>query len=172
MKKISLKKIATCGVLSGLALISFVIESALPPLFIPGARLGVSNVFILLSAILLGSPYAVFTLIIKTVLGSVFSGNMSALLYSLPSGLVALFIELLLINKARKLSIPAVSLVGAVINNVIQNVVFCLITSTWDYLTYSSYLMLIGLASGLFVGFAVYLVIKLVPNSVYDKINQ
>ena len=172
MKKISLKKIATWGVLSALALISFVIESALPPIFIPGARLGVSNIFILLSAILLGSPYAVFTLIIKTVLGSIFAGNISSLLYSLPSGLVALTIELILINKARKLSVTAISLIGAVINNVSQHVVFCLITSTWDYLTYSPYLMLIGAISGLFVGFAVYLVIKLVPNSVYDKINQ
>ena len=172
MKKISIRKIATCGLLSAFALLSFLLEGLFPPLFIPGARLGISNVFILLSAIFLGSPYAVFTLLIKTVLGSIFAGNISSLIYSLPAGIIALAIELLILNKTKSFSILAISMLGAVINNILQNVSFCLVTNVWGFMAYTPYLALIGCVAGTFIGFMVYLVIKFVPTSVYDKINQ
>ena len=172
MKKLSVRKLTTCGLLSALALLSFMLESLFPPLFIPGARLGVSNVFILLSAIFLGSPYAVFTFLVKTILGSVFAGNISSLLYSLPAGAISLAIELVLLNKTKAFSVPAISMLGALLNNILQNVTFCLITNVWGFMAYSPYLALIGVVSGSFVGFVVYLVVKFVPISVYDKINQ
>jgi heptaprenyl diphosphate synthase len=172
MRGISLKKIACAGLLSALALISFMLESLLPPLFIPGARLGVSNIFILLSAVILGTPYAVFTLLIKTVLGSVFSGNISSLLYSLPAGVISLVIELVLLKKTNLFSLPAISMLGGLINNILQNTTFCLVTGVWDFMAYSPYLVLIGAIAGLFIGFTVHLIVKILPNTVYDKINQ
>ena len=167
-----IKKITACALLSALALVSFVIESLFPPLFIPGARIGVSNIFILFTAILLGAPYAYFALIAKTVLGSLFAGNLSAILYSLPAGAVALTIELLALFITDRVSLPAISIVGAVISNAVQNVVFCLITGVWDYMTYLPYLTLLGVLSGAVVGFAVYLVVKILPQSVHDRINK
>lgn len=172
MKTLTLKKTVLAGLFSALALISFVIESLFPPLFIPGARLGISNVFVLLSAVILGSPYAMFTLVIKTVLGSVFSGNVFSIIYSLPAGAVSLAIELLLLKKIKRFSMPAISLVGAVVNNVLQNVTYCFVSGFWGFMVYSPYLIAIGSLAGLFIGFTVHLTIKLIPESVYDKINQ
>ena len=164
------KKLVFSALLSALALISFLLESLLPPLFIPGARIGLSNVFILLSLIILGTPYAFITLIIKIVLGSVFSGNLSTVLYSLPAGLISLSIQALLIKKVKLFSLPAVSVTGAVLSNAVQNTVFCLITGLWEYFLYLPYLSLLGVLSGLIIGFTVYFAIKFLPVKIYDKI--
>lgn len=161
-------KISLCGILSAAALVSFTLESLFPPILLPGARLGLSNVFILLTAILLGGRYACAALVIKTVLGSVFGGNVSAILYSLPSGAVALAAELLLLYFT-KVSVVAISVCGSVINTTLQNLTFCLITDAAEYLAYLPYLSLISLASGLLVGFAVYLAIKKSPVDRFIK---
>lgn len=153
-------KIALCGLFSALGCIAFIIEGLFPPLFIPGARLGISNVFILLATIILGGKYGFITLVIKVFLGSLFSGNLSAMLYSLPSGLIALIVEYILLKFTTNISVLAISVCGAVINVSLQNVVFCIVTKTSQYLVYLPYLALIGVVSGLAVGFTVYLIIK------------
>lgn len=159
MKKTTLK-IALCGLFSALGTIAFVLEGLFPPLIIPGARLGISNVFILLATIILGGGYGLATLVIKVFLGSLFSGNLSAILYSLPAGLISLAIEYILLKFTTKLSVLSISVCGAVINVSLQNVVFCLVTKTSQYLIYLPYLALTGVISGLAVGFIVYLVVK------------
>ena len=160
MKKLTLRKITTCGILTSFAVIAFTLENLFPPLFIPGARMGISNVFILLSALLLGSVYGYATLIVKILLGSIFSGNVSSVLYSLPAGLISLTLELALICWTKKVSIIAGSISGAVVNVTLQNTVFCLVTGASEYLAFLPYLASIGIVSGCIVGFAVYLSIK------------
>lgn len=160
MKNLTLKKIAFCGILSSLAILSFILESLFPPLILPGARMGISNVFILLSAILLGSVYGYATLIIKVTLGSIFSGNISAIMYSLPAGLISLTVELALFLWLKKASIIATSVAGATINVTIQNVVFCFVTSSTEYLSFLPYLSLIGIIGGLAVGFIILLILN------------
>lgn len=172
MKVLPLKKIAVTGILTAFALIAFVIENLFPPIFIPGARLGISNVFVLMALILCGIKYSFFTLVIKAVLGAVFSGNISSVLYSLPAGVIALTIQVLLFVLSVKFSIVAISALGSVINSTLQNFTFCIITGTTEFLVYLPYLALIGLVAGLFVGFAVYIVIKAFPKDLYERIND
>ena len=160
-------KVTLCAILSALGTIAFTIEGLFPPLFLPGARLGVSNIFILLAAIILGGKYAFITLMVKTVLGSLFAGNLSMILYSLPAGAIALTVELIIIYIIRKTSVVAVSVGGAVINTTVQNVIFCLITGASEYLAYLPYLALISVVSGLFVGFAVYLILRYLPRKYF-----
>lgn len=159
--KISLK-ISLCGILTAAALITFMIESLFPPIILPGAKLGLSNIFILLTAIILGGRYAFISLALKTILGSVFSGNVSAIMYSLPSGAIALTVELVLLYLTKS-SIIAISVCGSVINTTIQNLTFCLITDASEYLAYLPYLSIISILSGVLVGFTVYLIVKKLP---------
>lgn len=165
------KKIALTALLSAFSLITFVIEGLLPPLFLPGARLGLSNVFILLTVIVLGWQYAFAALIIKTVLGSLFAGNISAIMYSIPAGTISLTLQILLLYFTKRISVIAISVCGSVINTIVQNVVFCIITNTTAYLAYSPYLALIGVLSGTIVGFIIYLIVKKLPVGVLFK-NQ
>ncbi|MBE5749415.1 MAG: Gx transporter family protein [Clostridiales bacterium] len=156
-------KISLCSLLSAFALIAFVLEGLFPPLFLPGARMGLSNVFILVAIYFLGAKYALVVLVIKTVLGSLFGGNISAVMYSLPSGLIALTIELVLIYFTKRVSIVAISVFGSVINVTAQNLIFCLVGESIEYLSYIPYLALIGIIAGVVVGFTVYLAVKKIP---------
>ena len=167
MKSLLTRKIAISAMLTALALIAFIIESLLPPLIIPGAKLGLSNFFILLSLVLLGYKYGFFVLIIKIVLGSLFSGNISTMMYSLPAGLASFIIEAILLNYASKFTIVSISIFGAIVNILVQNMVFCLVTGAWAYLIYSPYLALCGTLSGLIIGLILLLTVKKLPLSKY-----
>ena len=169
MKNLSVRKITTCAVLSSLALISFMLENLLPPLILPGARLGLSNIFILLSAIVLGWGYGYATLLVKVTLGSIFAGNFSAILYSLPAGLLSLSLELVLILVIKRFSLVATSIAGATLNITVQNLVFCLIPGYQEYLSYLPYLSIIGIGSGLVVGLVTHLIIKKINFSFLNK---
>lgn len=156
------KRITLCGIFSALACIAFMIENLFPPLIIPGAKLGLSNLFVLLSLVFLGKGYAFITLGVKVTVASLFSG-LSAIMYSLPAGTLALMAEIFLIYTL-KTSLVAASVAGAVVNSTVQNAVFCIITKTLEYLVYLPYLALIAIIAGLAIGFALFLTIKKLPD--------
>ena len=164
MKNKLIKKITLTAMLSTLALLSFMLENLLPPVFFVGARLGLSNIFILISLIVLGPLYGFGAMLVKVILGSIFSSNPSIIIYSLPSNFLALTIEYLLIRLKGKFSIVSISIAGACVSTIIQNVIFCLITGSTEYFIYSPYLLLIAVGGGLIVGLTVYLIIKFIPT--------
>lgn len=156
-------KFALAGVLCALSLISFLLENLFPPIFIPGARMGISNLFILLAAILCGVWYGAGALIIKCVLGSVFSGNFSALMYSLPAGIVGYVAEVCAIYLTRKTSVLSASVLAATLNSAVQNIMFCAVTGSAAYIVYLPYLTIIGAASGALVGVAATIILRRLP---------
>lgn len=168
----SVKKIALCGVLTAFAAIAFILESLFPPIILPGARMGISNAFILLTTIFLGYKYAFFALVSKILIGSIFSGNLSSILYSLPAGLISLTVQCLLLFKTKSVSVIATSITGAVVNTTVQNTVFCLVTNTLEYLYYLPYLAFIGVISGLIVGLIVYFSVKYVPTKIWGQYRR
>jgi heptaprenyl diphosphate synthase len=172
MRKDISRKITITAVLSALSTLAFMLESLFPPLIIPGARMGLSNVFILFTVIVVGYRYGFIVMIVKIILGSTFSGNLSAILYSLPAGLMSCAIQVCLVHFTKNVSLLAISVFGAVVNSVIQNVVFCLVTKTWEYLSYVPYLSLVAIISGLIVGFATYLLIKKIPLKFIAETNN
>ena len=140
------------------------IENLFPPIFVPGARIGISNIFILLTLVILGAPWGFAALVIKCVLGSLFSGNLFAIVYSLPSGAIALAIETVLLLFTKNVSVVAISVAGAVINATAQNATYCIIAESPYLMSYLPYLVGVGVVGGLIVGFAVYLIIKILPK--------
>lgn len=170
MKKETTKKIALCGILSAFACIAFMIENLFPPLFIPGAKLGLSNLFVLLALLMLGVKYAFFSLFAKVLVSCFFAGFASAM-YSLPAGTLALTAEILLIY-AVKTSLPCASVTGSVINVTVQNSIFCLIAGTPEYLVYLPYLATIAAITGFAVGTALFFTIKRLPEkNVQEDVN-
>ena len=91
------KKIATLSVLTGLSLVTFIIEGLFPPLGIPGAKMGLSNIFSL-TALIIYSPWEAFVVVaVRTLLGAIYAGNVSALMYSFTGGVVSMAVSSLLI---------------------------------------------------------------------------
>lgn len=165
------KKIAVLAILTALSLITFIIESLLPPMFIPGAKPGLANVFSF-AALIMYSPVEAFIVVgLRTVLGAVFAGNFSALMYSFTGGVVSMALSSVLMYCAfPKISVFAVSVAAAVAHNVTQNCVFAILSGTTLAFAYMPYLALLGVVSGAIVGAVTMLVFKGVPQNVFEKV--
>ena len=167
-KYFSAKRIATLAVLCAMGLIMFMVESLFPPLILPGAKMGLSNIFSMLTLFLLGPTEAFVLVIIRTVLGSMFTGNMSTLMYSLTAGVVSVVVSSALVQFAYpRVSIVAISVVSAIMHNVTQNVVFCLVSNTPEMFSYMPWLALLGILAGVIVGFAVWFILKAIPTRTF-----
>lgn len=164
------KKIATLGILTALSLITFLIENLFPPILIPGAKLGLANAFSLV-ALVLYSPLEAFAVVgVRTLLGAIFAGNVSALMYSFTGGVVSMAVSSILLYSVHpRLSLVAVSVTAAVFHNFTQNAVFVLVSQTPLAFGYAPYLMLIGILSGAIIGVTVTLIFKQVPTNVFKK---
>ena len=163
-------RIALVALLTAVSLIVFVVENAFPPLILPGAKLGLANLFTLLALVILTPIDALFIFLIRAVLGNIITGNPSALLYSIPAGLIALAVSAVLVRLCMdKISIVAISVASAVIHNVVQNLVFCLTSGSTAVLSYTPYLALLGVLSGVIVGLTSYFILRYLPKSIYEK---
>ncbi len=168
-KRFTGKKIALLGILAGLGLIAFMLESLIPVPFLPGAKLGFANIFSLLALLLYGLPEALIVVTVRTVLGSLFAGNVSMLLYSLTAGLVSTCVSRLLLCALPRVSFLCVSVAGAIVHNLVQLFVYCALTGTALLFVYSPYLCLIGAGAGVVVGLAVTFVLKALPARLFAQ---
>ena len=163
-------RIALVALLTAASLIVFVVENAFPPLILPEAKLGLANLFTLLALVILTPIDALFIFLIRAVLGNIITGNPSALLYSIPAGLIALAVSAILVRSCMdKLSIVSISVASAVIHNVVQNLVFCLTSGSTVVLSYTPYLAMLGVLSGVIVGLTAYFILRYLPKSIYEK---
>lgn len=166
--RLTVRKISFLGLLIALALVMYIIENLVPSFWIPGAKLGLSNIFTLLCIILLGLPETIILVSLRTTLGCLITGNMSALPYSLIAGLVACVIGWIILTfLVPKFSIVSCSVCMAIVHNIIQTLVFCLITQSLSTINILPYLALLGFLSGLIVGIVSYLLVTKVPNSIF-----
>jgi len=167
----SARRLAYLSVITAMGLITFMIESLFPPLFIPGAKMGLSNIFSMLALFTLGPVDALIVVLVRTTLGSVFMGNISTLLYSMSAGIVSVLVSALLVQFVYpRVSIVAISVVSAVMHNLTQNVVFCLVSNTPQMFSYMPWLALLGVVAGLVVGFAVWLILRSIPVKIFASV--
>lgn len=167
--KFAAKKIAVLAIFIALSLITFIIENQFPPMFVPGARMGLANIFSF-AALIMYSPVEAFIVVaVRTGLGAVYAGNVSALLYSFTGGVVSMAISsLLMYTVYPRISVMAVSILAAVAHNITQNIVFVLLTDT-STITLIPYFILVGILSGAIVGAVILLIFKKIPLSVFEK---
>lgn len=163
------KRIAFLGILVSAALLTFMLENLLPPLVLPGAKLGLSNIFTLLTLILLSPFEALTLLLVRTVLGCLLVGNPFAITYSLSAGLISLALGIILIKFLPKISVVSISVACAVIHNIVQIIVFCLLNDTMRLISYMPYLALLGILSGAVTGMAVYFIIHKIPLNFFNR---
>ncbi len=153
------KKISVLALLTGAGLIAFLLEALLSPL-LPGTKLGISNLFSLLALSLYGLREAFLVITARTVLGSLFAGNPSLLLYSFPAGVAGILAARLLLPRA---STVAASVASAVVHNLTELTIFILLTGT-DLLAYAPFLILSGVLSGAFVGLCAVVAFRRLPR--------
>ncbi len=146
------KKLVVTAILAAVALGVYVLESQIPaPIPVPGVKLGLANIVTLAAMILLGRKQAFAMLLIRLLLGSMFSGGFSALLYSLAGGVFAFAVMAVLFNM---LPIWVISVLAAIAHNLAQLVVAVLVTGTPGLFWYGPALLLAAIVTGAFTGLA------------------
>ncbi len=138
--------------MTALALIIFVIELQIPnPVPIPGVKLGLANVITVFAVYHYRARDVLLIVLSRILLGSFFNGNVMSLMYSLAGGILCLAGMLGLKRILTERLIWICSVFGAVLHNIGQIAVACLIGGL-GLLAYFPFLLVSGCIAGAFTG--------------------
>jgi len=170
----SVKRLTRSAVLTAVALTIFMIELQIPSLVpIPGVKLGLANIVTVYAIFVLGPADAAAILFARILLGSVFSGNMMALMYSIAGGVMCYLVMVLLRKLFTKKQIWICSVLGSIAHNIGQICVAVIVTSTKEIIYYLPVLLISGIIAGSFTGICAQTLIfkigKLLPQYSIDK---
>lgn len=160
-------RVTLAAALAALALIFSYIEAIIPfNAGMPGVKLGVANLVILISLYTLGFRYTfAINLVRILVAGLLFNGFFGAM-YSLSGGILSLLVMFGL-KKTGRFSQTGVSMAGGVAHNTGQLLIAVLIVSNIKLFVYFPVLLFSGLISGFFIGILTYLIRKRLPKSLF-----
>lgn len=157
-----IKDVVYTSLLVAMALAVSLIERMIPlPVAIPGAKLGLSNMVILVTLILFGFTRGMIVATLKSVLLMMIIGFGPSFIYSFVGAIfstITMWIALELFNRRIRLfSIIGVSIIGAVSHNVAQlSAAAYILKSLLVYSYFLPVLTLIAIATGYFVGLGSY----------------
>ncbi len=148
-----IKKLVLTAILCAAALTIFVIEAQIPvPVPLPGVKLGLANIITLFALILLDTKSAFAILLVRILLGSLITGQVMAIPYSLSGGLCCLALEAIMYKKMGRNFICEISISGAVVHITAQIICAALITQTLSVFLYLPPLIIVSVITGLFCG--------------------
>lgn len=147
-----MKKTAELGMYLAFALILGYIEALIPvPVPIPGVKLGLTNLAVILLLYLYGAKEALLINIMRIVLSAFLFTNLSMLLYALAGGLLSLLC-MTVAKKSGHFSIRFVSLIGGTTHNIGQILVAYAVVRTYGIFYYIPFLLLSGAVTGWLIG--------------------
>ena len=160
------KKVACLGLFLGLALVCSYLESLVPIGFgIPGIKLGLTNVVVILLMYCIGAKEAlVISLLRIFLIGFLF--NPASILFSLAGGLLS-FILMYLMKRTNLFKCLSVSLVGGISHNIGQIIVASVIVENYNILFYIPVLLVAGIITGFLIGIVSQEIIIRLENSIH-----
>lgn len=146
------KKLTQLAMLTGVALIIFIVELQIPNLFpIPGVKLGLANIITVYAVYHFRASEVMMIVFCRIFLGAIFGGNMMAMVYSFSGSVFCLAGVLLLRKVIDENHVWIASVFGAVLHNIGQNTVALLIIGR-GVIVYLPFLLVSGCLSGAFTG--------------------
>lgn len=156
-------KAAYFGVFTALALIFSYVEMLIPIHFgVPGIKLGLANLMIVIMLYKSGVKDALLLSIVRIVLSGFLFGNLFAILYSLAGGVLSLAVMAAL-KKRESFSVMGVSIAGGVSHNIGQLAVAMAVVETYRVGYYLPVLLIAGMVTGMLIG--------IVSNEVLKRIR-
>lgn len=158
----NVKKMVFLSILVAIGLALSVVESAIPlPIMIPGARLGLSNMVVLVTLVIFGLKEGILVAILKSIVLMLVTGSVSSFIYSL-SGAILSSVSMSFSYKyaSNIFSLIGISIIGALFHNFAQVSMASLMMGNIRMYTYLPFLMLISLFTGYFVGLSSIFIIK------------
>lgn len=157
-------KVAYFGVFTALALIFSYVETLIPiHLGIPGVKLGLANLIIVITLYKMGIKEVYILSIVRVVLAGFIFGNMFSILYSMSGGLLSLTVMIFL-KKTDKFSIMGISMAGGVFHNIGQLIMAAIVLESLSIIYYLPVLLISGVLTGFLIGFIAYEMLKRLVN--------
>lgn len=157
-------RVAYFGVFTAVALIFSYVESLIPIHFgIPGIKLGLANLIIIIALCKLSVKEAYVLSVLRVVLAGFLFGNLFSIVYSLAGGLFSLTVMVLL-KKSDKFSLLGLSMAGGVFHNIGQLLVATVVLESLKLAYYLPVLLISGLVTGLVIGLVANEMLKRLKN--------
>ncbi len=146
------------ALLAGLSVALYTVENLIP-LPIPWLRIGIGNVGVLLALYMLSPMDGFLVLILKIVVGSLFSGRFLSpfFLFALGAGVssywIMVFFKTILRNKVSAIGISAIG--GAAHNTLQLGIAYLIVVRSLNVFYLAPLLIILGTISGVIVGIVV-----------------
>lgn len=157
-------RVAYFGVFTALALIFSYVETLIPVnLGIPGVKLGLANLIIVVALYKMRLSEAYLLSVVRVLLAGFIFGNYFSIIYSLAGGLLSLTVMALL-KKWGGFSLQGISIAGGVFHNIGQLIVAAVVVETFSVTYYFPVLLVAGLLTGLVIGIVAEMMLKRLMN--------
>ncbi|MBR1797052.1 MAG: Gx transporter family protein [Clostridiales bacterium] len=141
------EKLAVTSMMIALSFAFGFLENLIPlSVGIPGVKLGLANIPVMITLYMFGTVYAIPVLIVRIVLAAATFGNASSFVFSLTGGILSFIVMCIL--KRTGFSITGVSMGGAVTHNMGQLAAAAIVTGTNGLIYYLPVLLISGLVAG------------------------
>ena len=146
------KKVAFYGVFASLAVTIAFLERFIPVPTLPGAKLGLANVVVLMVLYTYNARSALPVAVLRIVVVGLLFGSITSMAYSISGGLLS-FVIMIVAKKIGIFGVVGVSVLGGVAHNVAQIAVAAAVVGDIRLFYNLPWLILIGAATGVLVGY-------------------
>lgn len=145
------KKVSLLALFTAFAVVLGYVESFIPSIGIPGVKLGLANLAVLLSLYFLGTYQGIVISLIRILIIGMFFGNLFSILFSI-AGAVISYSVMVILKKTGKVSMITVGIFGGVFHNIGQTIVAIFVVDTYQVVYYLPVLIITGLITGAIIG--------------------
>ena len=156
------QKMALLGVLTAGAIVIAILESFIPSIGIPGVKLGLANIVILVILYELGIIEAIIVNLLRVLVVGLVRGTFLSMgfLMSVTGAILSLGIMILFYILIKKFSIIGVSVIGSIFHVTGQILIVMLFLGTAYIFLYLPVIAISAIITGVFVGIIAQLIIK------------
>ncbi len=159
-------KVSLYGILIALALILSYVEAQIPAFFaIPGMKLGLTNIVVVVALYVLDGKSAMFINVVRIILVSMLFGTAMSFAFSIAGGMLSTVVMILL-KKIDKFGPVGVSATGGITHNMAQILVAMFLLGTRAIAWYLPVLWISGIVCGVLIGIVAGIIAKRVPKHV------
>lgn len=160
------KEIAIIGVLAAFGAILSYIEAILSlSIGIPGVKLGLANIAVVVALYLYGNKSALLVNIVRIIIVGLLFGNVFSIMFS-AAGAIVSFASMILLKRMNLFSALGVSTAGGVAHNIGQIIVASIVVDRYSIIYYMPALFIAGIITGVLIGFISKLLLKYIPRKI------
>ena len=155
--------VAISAMFAALALIFSYIEFLIPlPVPIPGIKLGLANLVILIAICRMDFKHALAINVARILLAGLLFSGVFGMIYSFAGGILSIVVMYLL-YRSKLFSLVGISMAGGVAHNLGQLLTACVLLQNTAIMSYFPVLLFSGLVSGIAIGILAYIIEKRLP---------